>query len=775
MNLQNRTPFAVLWIPGRMKYPDHSLTLIVKGTFDLRPGESAVASEKQLPIVHDLPHPDDDKAGPYYDSDLAYFKPRADYLLVGRCYAPGGRPTSETTVTFTVGNWGRRLRVIGNREWKRGMLKAGHTDPSPFTEMDLNWSRAYGGPRFAPNLVGRGYHRGSPENDLERALPNIEDPKQPIRSPSDPIAPAGFCPIDRTWAPRKRMIGTYGKKWFKTRSPWVPEDVDWTVSNGAPAANQAVGYLQGDEQVHLENLNRSSPNFTGLLPEVRVRALVDRRAPAGTEVEEVPLLLDTLWIDAERLQAVVVWRGVCTVASEEFEDLDTLLVGSEPLGAKTPMREFWRSRVETSSPEPPSDSLFATAVPSEDEGSTPRGDRGDVGTDAPPEEDEPLLTPEQADALAKLPPPEEMLASFRKRLAELPEGAAVDPLAFDERSLLLAAIELLEQGNTAEPEIVPWTRESVLDALETGATLDEAELQGLDLSDIDFKQVGLRGVNLRKSSLARTNLAECDLSGARLDDCEAPEANLTGANLSGASLQRAKLVKASLKGARLDRADFRESVLDDASLDEAGGTKTDMSGAHLDHCSFAGSDLRDGNFSHVRGTRIHFEGARLDGSSFEDAVVRESYLQGASCDKLRGSRSDFSFSDLSDASFSAADLSQARLQSVRGDRASFVRADLADAQLGESDFDESDFSRASLLGADLTAASLRRAILRRARLERTVLANANLFEAMLPAAQLIGTDFRGANLFGADLSDIEGRGVHFEGANLKRTRLDRDG
>jgi uncharacterized protein YjbI with pentapeptide repeats len=752
-----------------MQYPAHSLTVIVKGTFDLRPDDSAIPSAEQLPIVHDLRHPDNDAAGPYYDSDLAYFKPRADHMLVGRCYAPGGRPITETTATFTVGAWGRRLRIIGDREWKRGMLKAGCTDPRPFTEMDLNWSRAYGGPRFAPNLVGRGYHRGSPETDMERLLPNVEEPKQPVQSPSDAIAPAGFCPIDRTWAPRKQMIGTYGKKWFRTRCPWVPEDIDWTVSNGAPAANQAKSYLTGDEQVRLENLNRASPNFTGLLPGLRVRALVSRHTAAGTAVEEVTLLLDTLWIDAEKLQAVLVWRGSCPAASEEFEDLDTLLLGSEPLRTSSTVRDFWGDRVQVPTHEPVPKSLFGRSIPTDSE--SPPGDESVIDADS--EEEEESAGDLEKEALAKFPPPEEMLAAFRKRLAELPEEAPRDPLAYDERSVLLAAIELLE-ARAEEPEVVPWTRERVIEALDNGDSLREADLAGLDLSGIDFKKSDLRGGDLREASLVGANLAECNLSRARLDHCEASDASLAGAELSRASFRGASLVKANLKGARFNDVDFREADLQNANCGQSTGKGTDLTGAKLDRCSFAGSDLRGGNFSQAGGKGVHFEGARLDGSIFEDADLRESCWNGASCAKLRASRCDLSFADLTEASFVEVDLSQSRLKSVRGDRAVFVRSELDGADLAESDFDESDFSRASLVGANLSACSFRRAILRRARLEGTLLAKANLFEAMLPAAQLLGTDVRGANLFGADLSDIEGRGVILEGANLGRTRLDPD-
>src|SRR5690606_28009464 len=190
----------------------------------------------------------------------------------------------------------------------------------------------FGGADYAPNPVGKGFQRTGSEKDDR--VHNIEDPNQPVKAQTDRPVPAGFGPIARTWWPRKGLGGTYGKKWFRTRAPWFPEDIDWKVCNAAPIPSLVDGYLRGDEAIHLLNLHPTIPQFESRLPGQRTRCLVERFPAAGArrKLEEPSMRLDTLWIDAERSKLVLVWRGtVDDVASDEFEDLKTLYVIAEPM------------------------------------------------------------------------------------------------------------------------------------------------------------------------------------------------------------------------------------------------------------------------------------------------------------------------------------------------------------------------------------------------------------------------------------------------------------
>ena len=137
MRAVNRTPFQFAPLAGRLRYPGHSLTLIVKGTFDLTPGGEATPAEEHQPVTGDVFYPDDqDGAGSCrYESDFAFHKPRADLLLAGTCHPPGGEPALACNVTFQVGSHSRKLRVWGDRRWQgpRGFRKI--SEPEPFTRM----------------------------------------------------------------------------------------------------------------------------------------------------------------------------------------------------------------------------------------------------------------------------------------------------------------------------------------------------------------------------------------------------------------------------------------------------------------------------------------------------------------------------------------------------------------------------------------------------------------------------------------------------------------
>ena len=73
MRILNRTILRLACAPGRIGWPAHSLTLVVKGTFALRPGGTALPLEDQPWPGGDEPWPDDEEGAgaPRYEMDLA--------------------------------------------------------------------------------------------------------------------------------------------------------------------------------------------------------------------------------------------------------------------------------------------------------------------------------------------------------------------------------------------------------------------------------------------------------------------------------------------------------------------------------------------------------------------------------------------------------------------------------------------------------------------------------------------------------------------------------
>ena len=93
-------------------------------------------------------------------------------------------------------------------------------------------------------------------------------------------------------------------------------------------------------------------------------------------------------------------------------------------------------------------------------------------------------------------------------------------------------------------------KNTLLEAIKSGADLRRANLSGADLG----------GADLIRANLRRANLSGADLSGADLGGADLRRANLSGADLRRAYLSGADLRRADLSGADLRRADHNEST-----------------------------------------------------------------------------------------------------------------------------------------------------------------------------------------------------------------------
>ncbi len=123
-------------------------------------------------------------------------------------------------VSLRVNTLQQILRVFGDRTWRSGGFTSVEASlPLPFHKMPLVYERAFGGidmvgGGFCPQtLVGCGFFtRPTKKVVLGKRLPNIEDPKQPIRSPQDQPPPVGYGVYGRAWEPRSGFLGTYVRR-----------------------------------------------------------------------------------------------------------------------------------------------------------------------------------------------------------------------------------------------------------------------------------------------------------------------------------------------------------------------------------------------------------------------------------------------------------------------------------------------------------------------------------------------------------------------------------
>jgi hypothetical protein len=154
-----------------------------------------------------------------------------------------------------------------------------------------------------------------------------------LRTLAEPLPPAGFGPIGRTWQPRLALAGTYDERWQNERAPELPEDFDYRFFNAAPPDQQLEGFLHGDESLWVENLHPELSRLTVRLPGVRIRAFFEAAPDLGDDrgvvsgLRELRLRLDTAWLDMEALRLVLVWR-VGLYAAHVAEG-GALLIGAE--------------------------------------------------------------------------------------------------------------------------------------------------------------------------------------------------------------------------------------------------------------------------------------------------------------------------------------------------------------------------------------------------------------------------------------------------------------
>ncbi|MFH1488434.1 MAG: DUF2169 domain-containing protein [Pseudomonadota bacterium] len=270
--------------------------------------------------------------------DIGMPKPRAEVLVRGKCFAPGGtlRPASE--VSFKVGGLQKGLSVFGNRFWKRSGSVQVITDPEPFKEMSITWKNAFGGGEFDKNPVGKGIRPVLlSDGQTLIPLPNIEDPKGLIGSPSDRPDPAGIGPIDVMWPQRFRKQGTYDEKWQRERWPHFPDDMNFEFFNTAPEDQFIDGFFKGDESIEIMNMHRDIQVIQSRLPGLRIRCFVTKKKslkapPEEDEVfEEVKTHIDTVWLFPGILRGVVMYRGTTEILDEEYADVRRIFLSTEDM------------------------------------------------------------------------------------------------------------------------------------------------------------------------------------------------------------------------------------------------------------------------------------------------------------------------------------------------------------------------------------------------------------------------------------------------------------
>jgi len=785
MKLHVDPRLALGMMPCSRRPPRFETTFFAKATFSLECDKVVAWAEEPEFASGDVYYEGDPERGLRYPSDFAPFKPKTDVIVVGTAWAPNGKPAVSLPVAIRVGPLAKALLAVGPRRWNSSALgPSALTEPRPFVSFPMTFQHAFGGPGYARNPIGRGWHSDE--------APMVEEPKRPARGSHDLAEPAGFGPIAASWPQRSSFLGTYDEKWLKQQWPFFPDDFDWSYFNAAPRDQQLDGYLRGDEELVFQNLHPTLSVIRSRLPGVRVRCFLNERLPPGDfRYREVPLVLDTVWADLDAMKVIMLWRGVTEVRTFKFQEIVDLQLAIEPIDQRPEEIEVYQAMLAAPVDVPSAPESIA-AVPAESTEEDAAFDASMVDLDRQmaqadkeigameaeadrlfaeqmaslPRSVDGVPVPSMTDA-TPAPSMDEMVAAFAPTMEQLrrqhPE-LATDLEGFDLGEFARAEQELNqiddEAGRVAaEPfdAAFPWTRDRVAHAAREKHSLAEQDLRKLDLSGLDMSAVDLTASILTEANLAGANLTGAVLAGA----------DLSGANLTGADLTNADFSGSDLTGAIPAGATFTGITLAAATLEKVDLTGIDLDGINGVEANFAGAKLHGARFASARLTRADFQGCDLTEVVFRGADLRAAQMQGATARGIDCEGADLQGLQASD----GADFTGANFRGVRADGAIFEESVLDGADFSRSSLRRVQFSSASLRGAHFDRASLVSAALDDAVLIRAVLTYADLRSASFDRSDLTEADLRGANAYDAGFWLALTPRADLRDANVKSTLL----
>jgi uncharacterized protein YjbI with pentapeptide repeats len=760
--------------------------------------------------------------------DEGFVKARGEVLVCGSFFAPEGKPLQASYVRVRVGAVDKRLAVVGDRFW-RGDVP---TPPVPMTVMPIDWAHAYGGPKHDKNPHGKGAEPIEIDGRASHPLPNIERYGQMIRSPNERPEPAGYLPMDVTFAQRRKRGGTYDKRWFEEHFPGLPPDTDPTFFNVAPEDQWATGSFRGDEAFLIENMHPEKPQIEGSLPGLVTRCFVTHKKPDGERFVEIPLRCDTVCLFPSVGLGAVVLHGSLWIAEDDAGDIVHMVCACEdPASPRTP-EHYERTLARRLDKDKGALAGLSDSdlMPDRSSGVVPNIGGADLGRWL--KNDQLLMKNARrgmerrfADARASLEaeghdpkehgfgelPPEKALPAaddldaiaafaeeqFAREAESRREMAAASRDAREQARKALADIgedyETLiaetDKGEVGPPRFTAETHFAMLASM-----AEEARAEGTVLADVEERladpeyrarieqqERGLRDMYVRFGHLQ-------PMAGAMEPEASERTRVLVGLALeAGEGLRQRDFTGANLSGMRLAAIDFSDSFMESADLEGC-----DLSGAKLCRAVLAKANLRGANLAGADLSGANLGGAFLDGTIFDgadlsDAVLSRTELSGARFKGANLTGADWLEAKPGNVDFSGAQLGQCNFLKCDLGGARFTGADVAEANFVECTLDDADFSRARMEKASFVASRGERVVFRGARMRQAVLVHGSSFadadfegadmeKVNLRGAILIGARFDGAILTGADLSESDASGASFDRALMKgclliRTKL----
>lgn len=316
--LTNTTAYDAFAEFGVDREGSSCVVLVVAASFAMpRPGHGGPLRrcEQQLPVARqDVYFGAPGASSLRREGQSVYTRAGTDVYLLGRAWAPRGRPVPEGTVALSVGPRTRTARIFGPRQWMRTRGGVRASPPDPYESVELRYEYCVGGPLAPSNPVGCGLYQNA-HDALEQPLPRIEDGEHPLHDWSERPRPLGFGPIARHWQPRCGYAGTYDEAWRAERAPLWPKDLDLRFFNAAPPGLSFDPHLSGGEPIRVVGCHPDG-DYRFDLPRLRLSARTYYRR---TSMDVRAMRLDAVEIDAEAGSVQLVWRAAAPLVGGVFE------------------------------------------------------------------------------------------------------------------------------------------------------------------------------------------------------------------------------------------------------------------------------------------------------------------------------------------------------------------------------------------------------------------------------------------------------------------------
>jgi len=335
-------PVGIVAWPGR-------LSVVVKATLDYDGSldeQTASLATKQRPFSQARPSTSKAAVAGELSSpaDLVAYKPDADVLIVGHCFASSARERIEASIA--VGDVERSFSCVGTAVERRplsgGYLRQpdgeSETDPvGPVGPEDTGWDASFHQEENDPALMAL-------VEQCEQAAADL-DPVAGLPPETDP--PAEPEPRQAAPPPEQEQPEPPGEEALPDDEAPIGE-LDWDdLDDPGPAVRSrgvsfAAADQRGDWIVAGATICTTGLKVGGGKAVIRLPAIIPRvvlETEAGSF--ELEMLCDTLLVDTDREQISLVWRGQ-SPCSDNRQELRRLVVSMERAAGSRTLAQVMR-------------------------------------------------------------------------------------------------------------------------------------------------------------------------------------------------------------------------------------------------------------------------------------------------------------------------------------------------------------------------------------------------------------------------------------------------